>query len=91
MRKERLTVPPVERLAKRICMAANARGATTIGDVIAAFNQKYRRSVVEAAVGLAVERQWLKADGANYALTPVGIELGSQSRRGPRVRRAIPF
>jgi len=83
--------PPLERLAKRICKAANARGANDASDTIALFKQRSKGTVVDAAIELAVEKQWLRFDGSAYTLTDAGAEMGSQSRRGPRPRRVSPF
>jgi hypothetical protein len=83
-----LSVPPLERLAKRICKAANARDVST---VIASFKQRSRVAVVDAAVELAVAKQWLRLDGATYTLTQAGAETGRQSRVGQRTRRVSPF
>jgi hypothetical protein len=82
-------VSPLERLAKRICIAANT--STTVGDVVALEKQRTRGSVVDAAVELALARQWLKADGPSYSLTQAGTELRSDSRRGAKTRRVMPF
>jgi hypothetical protein len=81
----------VERLARRICKAANARDASDAADVIASFKQRSRIAVVEAAVALAVAKQWLRFDGATYALTQSGAEMGRASRTGQRTRRVSPF
>ena len=82
---------PLERLAKRICHAANARGTPDVGAVIAAYKQRASVSSVNAAVDLAVAKQWLRFDGTGYTLTEAGNALGRQSRMGQRTRRATPF
>jgi len=84
-------VTPLERLAKRICHAANARDTSDVDAVIATFKQRASISVVKAAVDLALVNQWLRFDGIAYALTQAGADLGGQSRRGPRRRRVTPF
>src|SRR3954465_15779134 len=61
-------VTPLERLARRIWHAANARG--DVGAVIAIFKQRASISVVKAALDLAIANQWLRFDGIAYALTP---------------------
>ena len=86
-----LSVPPLERLAKRICNAANARGTQDASDIIALFKLRSRKVVVDAAVELAVGKQWLRFDGSAYTLTEAGAAMGSQSRRGSRTRRVMPF
>jgi hypothetical protein len=84
-------VPPSERLARRICKAADARGLTDAATVIASFKQRSRIAVVDAAVELAVARQWLHFDGATYTLTQAGADVGRQPRAGQRTRRVSPF
>ena len=79
-------VTPLERLAKRICHAANARGTTEVGAVIATFKQRASSSVVKAAVDLAIANDWLRFDGETYILTQSGIDLGAQSTP-PAARR----
>jgi len=84
-------VAPLERLAKRICHAANAGGTTDIGAAIAAYKNRASVARVDAAVELAVAKQWLRFDGTDYTLTQAGTELGSQPRAGRRTRRVSPF
>jgi hypothetical protein len=84
-------VPPSERLARRICKAVNAHGVTDAGPVIASFKQRSRIAIVDAAVELAVEKQWLHYDGATYTLTQAGADVGRQPRTGQRTRRISPF
>ena len=86
-----VVVSPLERLARRICMAANARPSTMIANVVDPFKQRAQATVVDAALELAVAKQWLRVDGENYVLTQAGTALGSQSRRGPRTKRVSPF
>ena len=82
---------PLERLAKRICHAANARGTPDVGPVVTAYKQRASVSFVNAAVDLAVAKQWLRFDGTTYTLTEAGTALGRQSRMGQRTRRVNPF
>ena len=84
-------VTPLERLAKRICHAANARGTTDVGPVIAAYKQRASVRVVKGAIDLAIANQWLRFDGVAYTSTQAGADLGGQPRRGPRKRRVTPF
>jgi len=84
-------VTPLERLAKRICHAANARGMTDVGAVIEAYKQRASARVVKGAIDLAIANQWLLFDGVAYTLTQAGADLGGQPRRGPRKRRVTPF
>jgi hypothetical protein len=81
----------LERLAKRICKAANARDTKDVDAVIATFKQRSKVVVVDAAVAVAVAKGWLRVDGSTYALTQVGVDMGRQSRAGQRARRVIPF
>jgi hypothetical protein len=87
----RQLLTPLERLAKRICHAANARGTSDVGATIAAYKQRASIRVVKGAIDLAIANQWLRFDGVTYTLTQAGAELGGQPRRGPRKRRVTPF
>jgi len=78
-------------LARRICKAVNARDTEDVDAVIARFKQRSKIVVVDAAVAAALAKGWLRADGGTYALTPVGVAMGRQSRAGQRVRRVTPF
>jgi hypothetical protein len=82
---------PSERLAKRICQTANARAISDAGAVIASLRQRTRTSAVDAAVELAIAKQWLRFDGVAYIVTQAGADLGRQSRTGQRTRRVTPY
>jgi hypothetical protein len=86
-----LPVPPLERLAKRICKAANARDNSDAATVIASFKQRAKIAIVDAAVEMAVAKQWLRFDGVTYTLTPTGADMDRRSRAGPRTKRVSPF
>lgn len=83
-------IPPAERLAARICKSTNAKGGTDAGPAIAEARRRANAAEVEAAIGVAVERGWLRRDGATYTIMPGGAELGG-SRSGKRTRRVLPF
>ena len=51
-----------------------------VGPVIAAYKQRASVSFVNAAVDLAIAKQWLRFDGTTYTLTEAGTALGRQSR-----------
>jgi hypothetical protein len=84
-------IPPLERLAQRICKAANAPDTKDASAIIALFKQRSRIAFVDAAVEFAVANEWLHFDGVTYTLAQGGAELGFQSRRGARTRRVMPF
>jgi hypothetical protein len=86
-----LQVPPLERLARRICKAATAPNTGDAGTVIASFKQRSRIATVDAAVELAITKQWLRLDGNSYILTQAGAEMGRRSGTGQRTRRISPF
>jgi len=69
----------------------SARGTQEAGDIIALFKRRSRHAAVDAAVSVAVEKQWLRFDGATYTLTPAGAKLGSQTRSRRKTRRVLPF
>lgn len=82
--------PPIERLAVRICRLANAKGGTDAGPALDSVRAHMNAFNVSAAIKVAIERGWLRRDGATYAITPAGAELGG-SRWGKRRRRVMPF
>ena len=86
-----LPVPPLERLAQRICKAANARGTKDASAIISLFKQRSKITVVNAAVELAAAKQWLRFDGSTYTGCKPALIWGVSSRRGPRTRRVTPF
>ena len=91
MRQVRVVpVSQLERLARRICKAANAGGAGDTGAIVSTFKQRTSTATVAAAIELAVAKQWLRNDGEICTVTQAGAGLGCQSRRGPRARRSIP-
>jgi hypothetical protein len=92
MRKESSrTVPPLERLARRICTSVNARGVADASAAIAHYKKRTKHATVDEAVELAVEKQWLRREGSTCVLTEAGVELGAQSRSRPKVKRVSPF
>ena len=68
-----LTIPPLERLAQRICRMANTEGTVDATAVVVLFRKRLNRTIVDPAVGLAIEDQWLRFDGTTYTLDRVGI------------------
>ena len=76
-------VPPLERLAKGICNAANARGTKNAGVVIALFKQRSKKVVVDAAIKLAVEKQWLSFDWARLHSDGRWRQDGISIEKGP--------
>lgn len=82
--------PPIERLAARICRLTNAKGATDAGPALDAVRIRTNAAKVSAAIKVAIERGWLRRDGATYAVTPAGVALGG-SRSGKRRRRVLPL
>jgi hypothetical protein len=84
-------MPPLERLALRICKWLNSQGTTDATAAVAVFSQRTNRTLVDAAFKLSVEKQWLRYENGTYFLTKAGTELGSQSRSRRRIRRVSPF
>jgi len=74
----------------RICKAGNALATDDVGAVIATFKRR-SSGEVDAAVKLAVAKQWLRFDGSVYTLTQAGTALGRRSRAGRRTARVSPF
>jgi len=85
-------IPPLERLAKRLCKAlAPARDPEAARQALLTFqNLCGDDTTVDVAVALAVDRRWLVAREGVLFVTGRGMEIAARSRSGiPRKKRAV--